>query len=62
MNMILGILIGFIAGLFFSRDRKDPVGDAASCAARLLQKVFDWISGVFKSRSGPPRNKFPENR
>ena len=62
--MILGIFIGFVAGLFFSRDRTDPVGDAADYAVRFLKRAFEWIAGVFKG--GPDsrknENNNPENR
>lgn len=65
MNLIVGILIGFIAGLFFSRDRSDPVGDAAKCAAQILQRIFDWVAKLFKGRATarfPEGKNNPENR
>jgi hypothetical protein len=64
MNILFGILIGFVAGLFFSRDRADPVGDAAQYAARFLQRAFDWISGILKGRPDSRKidHDYPENR
>lgn len=56
MNILFGILIGFVAGLIFSRDRKDPVGDAAQYAVRFLQRAFDWISGVLNKRPDSRKN------
>lgn len=64
MNIILGIFIGFVAGLFFSRGRADPVRDAGEHAVRFLQRAFDWIAGVFKGDSSSRKNgnNEPENR
>lgn len=52
-----------MAGLFFSRDRADPVGDAAQYAVRFLQRAFDWLSAVFKGRPGSRQKDYdyPEN-
>jgi hypothetical protein len=62
--MILGIFIGFVAGLFFSRDRVDPVSEAADYAVRFLKRTFEWMAGAFKG--GPDsrknENNNPENR
>lgn len=59
MNTLLGIFIGFVAGLFFSRDRADPVGDAADCVVCFLNRAFEWMAGAFKG--GPDSRKNERN-
>lgn len=49
MQLIFGMLIGFVAGLFYSRGRLDPVADARAHVVDLWRKMTAALKELFKT-------------